>query len=166
MNAWLEDYEQAGLLAGPVPEATARLAAQASVCATSRSRRAVESLARLRGPSEGQQHVADAVFREAGLRCPAVPFLRLPAQWWALLARLAWFGGWTCGVESWGQVNRRAAEAARVLDQLALRHGSVFLLGHGIMNRLIAFELKKLGYATLSRPSSQHWGCLRCARSG
>ncbi|WMP19050.1 hypothetical protein [Thiothrix lacustris] len=40
---------------------------------------------------------------------------------------------------------------------LAEEYGSVLLVGHGIMNRLLAKELHKQGWQVELSPSSKHW---------
>ena len=60
--------------------------------------------------------------------------------------RSAWFLGFAAHTESIGSSSVRAGQAADRLIELAERHGSVLLLGHGIMNVLIAWQLRKRGW--------------------
>lgn len=100
----------------------------------------------------------DACFREAELPFAIAIGLRLPAIMWAGLARIAWFCGWSPGVESFGAARGRAAEAARTLAAQAEVRGAVVLVGHGLMNILIAARLRGAGWRGPVLPGQRHWG--------
>ena len=84
--------------------------------------------------------------------------MRLPAKVWAGLARAAWFAGWADGVESFRAARTRAASAAAILCEHAETRGAVALVGHGLMNILIAGQLRAAGWRGPRLPSQRHWG--------
>lgn len=100
----------------------------------------------------------DACFREAELPSAIRSGLRLRPDVWAWLARSAWFCGRSAGVESFRAAHERAAKAATILVARAEASGAVVLVGHGLMNVLIARQLRTTGWRGPRFPSSQHWG--------
>ncbi len=84
--------------------------------------------------------------------------VHLPAKVWAGLARAAWFAGWADGVESFRDARARAASAAAILCEHAETRGAVALVGHGLMNILIAGQLRAAGWGGPRLPSQRHWG--------
>jgi len=99
----------------------------------------------------------DACFREAELPCAFRSGLRLRPEAWSWLARSAWLCGWSAGVESFRAARERARQAASVLIGHAEQHGAVVLIGHGLMNFLIARQLRRNGWRGPRFPSSKHW---------
>jgi hypothetical protein len=53
---------------------------------------------------------------------------------------------------------RLGAKAASALLSACAADGPVLLVGHDIMNRLIARELRAAGWSATSRHRSGHWG--------
>lgn len=102
--------------------------------------------------------VIAAEFREADLPFAFRSGLRLRPELWGLLARSAWFCGWSTGVDSLSVVRERAANAATLLRERAARDDTVALVGHGMMNILIARELRTTGWRGPRMPSRRHWG--------
>jgi broad specificity phosphatase PhoE len=156
-------YDEAGIRRTPAPPADLRRrAASAGIIVCSDTRRAVESaraLDRTRDP------LTDRVFREAGL--PLVSPLPLPLSFeaWMVIARIAWFLGWSAGGESVTHARRRARRAARRLIGLSATHQSVMLIGHGVFNALIAVELRRSGWRGPPwNPTASHWGSASYSR--
>ncbi len=89
----------------------------------------------------------DRVFREASLPTPWFASGRVDPAVWGTLLRLAWFMGWAPNGESVVRARARAAAAIRLLTDLSGREGSVLLVGHGVFNGLIAWELCNQGWA-------------------
>lgn len=83
------------------------------------------------------------LFDEAPLPVPPLP-LPLPMVAWTIVARLLWLAG-AGGCESAAAVRDRAAQACTVLENAAAA-GSVFLVGHGWMNHLLARALIRRGW--------------------
>jgi len=131
-----------------------QLIRQAKCLAASPLRRSRDS-AQLLAPSTVP--LIDACFREAELPCAIRSSLRLRPDVWGWLARSAWFCGWSAGVESFRTARERAAKAATILIARADASGAVLLVGHGLMNVLIARHLRTAGWRGPRFPSSQHW---------
>src|SRR5947199_165499 len=86
-----------------------RLSKEAKCLVASPLRRSRDS-ARLLAPTTSP--LVDPCFREAELPSAIQSGLRLRPEMWALLARTAWFCGWSAGVESFQDARDRAAQAA------------------------------------------------------
>lgn len=148
---WCEGYDQADICDSPPPRSQT-IARLASVIATSPLPRARSSLTRL----GLQPHAVDEVFSEVAI--PTLPFerLHLPLNVWLALLRLLWLCGYAGHVESVQHARERARLAADKLVALS-QQGTVLLVGHGIMNKLIARELRKRGWQAEKHASSRHW---------
>lgn len=154
-DSWVEAYNRAGIdPALPPPPRVRKLAASSAYALSSDLPRAVESL-RVLAPERATP--AERLFREAGLPRLAPISVRLDPQLWALFARVGWFLGWSRGTESAARARRRARSASRQLSDLAAIHGSVLLVGHGMFNALIAWDLRANGWRGPLWPSGSYW---------
>ena len=152
---WLETERDAPLDPASRPGAELeRIAAAAQLLIASPLRRSRDSAALLR--PETSATIEEDV-REAPLPNGFRSSLRLPPAVWAAIARAAWFCGWATGVESFSATRRRAARAAQRLQTLATQHGDILVVGHGLMNALIAGELRARGWSGARFPSRSHW---------
>jgi broad specificity phosphatase PhoE len=152
---WLRGESEAPLDASSHPSAELeRLSREATCLVTSPLRRSRDS-ARLLAPTTVPR--VDECFREAELPSAIPSGLRLRPKLWAALARAAWFCGWSAGVESFRAARERAAKAASVLTGHADEGGVVVLVGHGLMNFLIARRLRAAGWRGPRLPSTKHW---------
>ena len=141
---WIRRYDEAPLdLTVPPPAGLFMRLAAVGCVATSPLRRSLES-AQLLAP--GLPLVCDPLFAEAGIPS-TLPFsLALPPRYWTLVFRVAWSWGLSQDAESLRAARRRAQRAAMRLAELAREHGSVVLVGHGQINRLIARALRRMGW--------------------
>lgn len=151
LREWLRHYDRAGLVSGAVPAATQTLASGAQLLVCSTLRRSLESAQRL---AQGRPVLDEALFREAEPPWPAWFETRLPPLAWSAMSRLAWLPG---GLQARPETARRARQAAQRLVQLAGEHGSVLLVGHGLMSRLIARELRASGWQGPRQPACGYW---------
>jgi len=152
---WLRGEADAPLDSSPRPSAELeRLSRTAKCLITSPLRRSRDS-ARLLAPATAP--LIDPCFREAELPSAFRSSLRLRPELWAGLARSAWFCGWSAGVETFRAARDRASKAASVLTGYAEACGAVVLVGHGLMNILIARRLRAAGWRGPRFPSPQHW---------
>jgi len=152
---WLRGEADAPLDASPRPGAELeRLSRTAQCLVTSPLRRSRDS-ARLLAPA--MVLLIDPCFREAELPSAFRSSLLLRPEMWTWLARSAWFCGWSAGVESVKGARERAANAAAVLTGQAEACGTVVLVGHGLMNILIARRLRAAGWRGPRFPSPRHW---------
>lgn len=155
LGDWLEGERNAGLAAEQRPGSELERLVRASHCViVSPLRRSIESAELLAAPIAP---LIDEHFVEPPLPCEIRSALRLRPGLWTGLARSAWFCGWSAGVESFRAARARATRAAQILIERAERHESVALIGHGLMNMLIARRLRDAGWRgpRLLRP--RHW---------
>lgn len=83
----------------------------------------------------------DSLFSEADLPHFDRGKVSLPVTVWLILLRVMWLFGFKRNGESFKQAKNRAQIAAIKLVTLAEEHENIILVGHGLMNRLIAKRL-------------------------
>jgi len=154
MKDWIKPYNQADIIVGEIPSATLNKASESGVIVSSTLRRCVQSAEKL---ARNRAFAAEEVFCEADLPLPEWHFPRLPVGVWGVLFRLAWFCGFFVNAEPLAQATARARNAAERLIELARENGSVFLVGHGVMNLLIAGQISALGWCGPMRPAGRYW---------
>lgn len=152
MRRWIEEYDRSTVLFTDIPAASGDAARSATIVAASTAPRALSSVAAL-----GQySSYTDEVFREAELPYASWRRPRLPPHVWAAFFRLLWIFGYARGADSMRVTKERAKSAAQLLGSMAEK-GPVMLVGHGIMNRLIANELCAVGWVGRSGYKSKYW---------
>jgi len=154
MKDWIKIYNRADLLVGEIPSATLKKAAESAVIVGCPLRRCVQSAKQL---APNRAYLAEEVFCEADLPHTNWRFPKMHLSVWGVLFRLAWFCGFCTNAEPFAQATARARNAAERLIELARENGSVFLVGHGILNMLIARQLLALGWSGPKRPVSKYW---------
>lgn len=155
LAAWLQAERDAPLDPASRPSAELEgIAQEAQLVVVSSLRRSRDSAALLRPPSSP---TTDEDICEAPLPSAFRSSLRLPPMVWAGIARAAWFCGWCAGVESFAAARRRAAHVAQRLQTLARERGDTLVIGHGLMNALIAGALRARGWRGPRFPSRAHW---------
>lgn len=141
---YIDRYQRAGLAEDSEPPAELRaLTDGAQRVFTSELPRAIESAHRL---LPGIAQVSDPVFTEAPLASPPLSGLRLKVPAWAVLARLAWHGGYTPSIETYRQAKLRAARALRILSEAAADDGRAVLVAHGYFNAILGRMLGQRGW--------------------
>ncbi|EOC1348239.1 histidine phosphatase family protein [Cronobacter turicensis] len=155
MPDWITRYDLAGTGNDLPPEANRELATTAGIVISSDLPRALSSLKAL-----GCEPVhTDALYREAELPVYGVGRLRLSPQAWSGIFRVLWLCGLSGNAETLRTAKQRAAKAAENLVTLAGNAESpVLLMGHGIMNRLIAHILMRQGWREIRKPGKGYWG--------
>jgi len=154
LAAWLDMERDAPLDPTSLPSAELkRIAGDAQLVIVSPLRRSRDSAGLLRP----RRAAVEEDVREAPLPSAFRSALQLPPTLWTGIARSAWFCGWCAGVESFSATRRRAARAAQRLQELAGAHEHVLVVGHGLMNSLIAGELRRRGWRGPMFPSRRHW---------
>ena len=152
MKDWIEHYNQSEITRQPAPDASLQLAATATVIVSSSAPRALTSVKALGlKPS-----FVDALFCEAQLPYGHWKLPRLSPFTWAFVLRLLWLCGYSPGVESVATAKGRACAGAQQLQSMA-SEGTVLLLGHGLMNRMIAKQLAADGWTREKPSGSRYW---------
>ncbi|MBL3601106.1 MAG: histidine phosphatase family protein [gamma proteobacterium endosymbiont of Lamellibrachia anaximandri] len=152
---WIKAYNSAGLKRSQRPsEKAVEIAAGCNVVVCSDLPRSAES-AEILGVE-----VVDfkaSIFREMELPSANWPSPRLPPEIWAVFFRVLWFLGYSSKGESLREARMRALSGANRLEAIAEKHGSVILIGHGLLNRSIAKALLKNGWAGPLDPGKNYW---------
>lgn len=152
MQQWIEQYNLAEVEADNVPPMSLKLANSATYIIASTARRSLSSVQALGHTAA----ISDDVFCEAQLSFALWRFPRLSPFVWAGFFRLLWLFGYSRGSDSLQTTRARARIAARQLTALA-EHGTVLLVGHGIMNSLIGKELLASGWSGPSKQKVKYW---------
>jgi broad specificity phosphatase PhoE len=149
----LRNYDAVGIAADCVPpaEAVACIGAAGRVVCSPlrRSSESAQWLLDAANVGGGDSVRVDPTFREVDL--PEPPGLRcgvaMHPAWWVACLRMLWLlrlhGG---NIESPRRVWKRASKAANRLAVLARSHGHVVLVGHCLLNYLIAWILVRRGW--------------------
>lgn len=102
-------------------------------------------------------HLIDPLFKEADIPCFQQGFIKLPVTVWLVLYRLMWLFGFSKNGESFADAKNRAYAAASKLMTLAEEHDKVLLVGHGLMNRIIAKRLRVNNWTGPTSPGKKYW---------
>jgi len=153
---FVNELQASGVASTPGPSSeSCSLAQAAGILVSSDLHRSVQS-AQLLAPDK--LALTDSLFREAQVPMTVPSFLALRRSTWVVIARVIWlFRSWP-GVESRLAARERAVVAAGRLEELADQHSSVFLVGHGYFNLLIARELRGRGWYGPRHPATRNWG--------
>ena len=153
----ITDYNRSGV-SQLAPEASVKMAQNCEHIVCSDLLRSSQS-AQLLGVE--QIHLSESLFREADLPVTLWPSMKMSPYFWLVFFRILWFFGHSANGESIAQARVRAVTAMQQLYRLAQTHGRVLLVGHGILNQLIAKELLSYGWQGPKRPARDHWGYSR-----
>ncbi|ELY6226781.1 histidine phosphatase family protein [Cronobacter muytjensii] len=154
MSGWVTEYDRADIGRDVPPPVSRQLAERADWVISSDLPRAVSSLRAL----DREPVRTDALYREAGLPVYHAGSLRLSPVAWTAIFRGLWLCGMSGEVEPLREAKRRAALAAESLMHLSPKpQGTVLLMGHGMMNRLIARALLQRGCRETHRPGKGYW---------
>lgn len=152
---WVSAYNAAGIdnSSWPPPDAIQQ-ANQCAVVVCSDLPRSLESAQAL-GVTD--IHLCEPIFREMEMPYAKLAFPRLSPGLWSVLFRLAWLAGYSANAESFKEARKRARDCAKRLVELASRHGTVLLVGHGSLNWFIARYLAKWGWSAAGKPPRKYW---------
>ena len=152
---WIDRYNSSSLSNFSVPtHGTLSLANECRIIVSSNLQRSLDSAKAL---NSEKQILSDQLFVEAGLPSANYKLLKLPPNFWAVIFRFLWLLGYSNNSESFSEAKQRACEAAGELIHLARTHQKVLFVGHGILNRLIATELRNRGWSGPRNPGSEYW---------
>ncbi len=144
---FIDDYQAAGIESDPPPAELLELVGRAPKVFASDLKRSVDSAMTLLPKAD---LVSTPIFTEAPLASPRVPALKMKAPAWAVMARVAWHGGFKPGIESYRQSKLRARLAAPVLIDEAERSGLAVLVAHGYFNAILGRTLRLHGWRRVS----------------
>lgn len=143
---WWAQYDEAGLAPGEEPsEALLAVAAECDVIICSTMPRAIETATKIVG-DHTRIVPRDAIFIEAPLPAPPIPWLKLTPTGWGRVSRVMWFLGFAPnGIENHLEARRRVRRVVSRLLEYAVRGESVLLAAHGYLNWMIDGEIRKMG---------------------
>lgn len=86
--------------------------------------------------------------------------MRLPIKFWTTAARVKWMlgGGKKSGIESFSDAKKRAKQAAQTLAEASEENPKVLLTAHGMVNRYIKKNLKKMGWQVVEDTGNNYFG--------
>jgi len=142
MNTWVEAYSHAPINTTLPKQEIIQHIKNAEVVLASSLSRTTNSLAIIGvEPTE-----KNSLFDEVALPEAKGTWLKLSSKTWLVLLRLMMLAGFGKKSKVYTEVKQRATEASEYLIDLANKHESIALLGHGGMNFLIGKELKAKGF--------------------
>ena len=115
------------------------------------------SLQSTKGLGITEVHLTDELFAETDIPHFDKFFIKLPMMGWLISLRLIWLLGFSKNGESFTQAKIRAEQASNKLIALAQKNEKVILVGHGLMNRLIAKQLRLNNWQGPKSPGSNYW---------
>ena len=153
---WWALYEAGGILQGQSPPDHLKdAAARAGVIYTSTRLRAKETA---RALAEDREFTHEEVFVEAPLPPPPCPdFFKLSPKAWGVISRISWWLGGHGGEETRQGAQKRAIQAARLLDEAARKGEDVLVVAHGFFNTMIGLELRRLGWRLVKGRGWRYW---------
>lgn len=155
LKEWVEMYDVAEIHPDSNPsQETIDMVQHADLVVTSTLKRAINSV-KVLGVDIYEQNT---VFNEAKIPDIGIPLLKFkPKRWLAIFRVLSLFGLGKKGT-SLKASKQQAKEASQRLLELAEKHESIILVGHGGMNWLLRKELLRQGWKLESNPSNKNWG--------
>jgi broad specificity phosphatase PhoE len=102
-------------------------------------------------------HFSNQLFAETDIPFFERSNIKLPVIAWLVLFRIMWLFGFNKNGESFVQAKIRARNAALKLIDLAQDNEKVILVGHGVMNRLIARQLRLNNWQGPTSPGRKYW---------
>jgi broad specificity phosphatase PhoE len=163
LGRWVRGYNEIGITKEHAPpEPVRRLVSSAGCVVASDVRRSIESAAWL----ASSRHVRiDADLREAVLPESMGVSFRMSPRAWLVVARVAWWLNWCRSSETVEATRRRAKQATDRLCALAVEHGVVLVVGHGVFNRFIASQLSRRGWRGPRLLPRTYWSAARFVRT-
>lgn len=161
---WIDAYNSAPIAAkSTVPLKSKAIVESSHLIVCSTLRRSKESAQLLRSDFTPK---SDSMFCEAELPYFNLLKLKLPPTAWLVIFRLAWFLGYSPNAEPKYILKKRAKKCTQRLIELSTeqettpettKETTIAFIGHGILNRFIAKELRKQGWYGPKSPASKYW---------
>ncbi|ADM09803.1 hypothetical protein PB2503_08739 [Parvularcula bermudensis HTCC2503] len=161
---WWANYDLAGLAPDQSPpDDLLAIAAECDVIICSTMPRAIETAASL--VQDARIVPQDAIFVEAPLPPPPIPFLKLSPTNWGRVSRVFWFLGYAPkGTESHREARRRVRKVAQRLIDFAAEGNNVLLAAHGYLNWMVDGAMKRRNWRRLCHVGDNHYWSYRIYR--
>ena len=155
LKALIRTYNDSGINKQNAPSSEALYVTKTcKSIACSDLRRSIESAKVLAVP---KIDLVDSIFRESDLPHANWRYPKLELITWFFFFRAIWFLGYSKNGEPISTAQQRAKIAFMKLKQMAVEYGSVTLIGHGIVNRLVAKNLRADGWKGPKNPGNNYW---------
>jgi broad specificity phosphatase PhoE len=151
---WIKTYNAAGIVVEDPPLRVCAKAAESRLVVSSPLPRCLESA---QAVAPHRVIFSEHMLREAELPFSSWAFPRLPLTAWTLLFRLSWLCGYSTNSESFATAKGRTRSAVARLIEFAREHQSVFVMGHGVINAMMARELLRQGWTGPKRTAHGYW---------
>lgn len=159
---WWKKYDEGGLADNQkIPDKLKNLAMTADTVISSPLRRAVESARLLIGKDPD---LIDSNLVEAALPSPHFGRFKFRPKSWGTYSRIAWYFGWSDGMETHKDARIRANLMAEKLAEHAGGGKTVLVTAHGWYNRMLKGSLMKQGWKCVSQNGDLHWSHRRLER--
>jgi len=159
---WWKDYDAGGLLPEQkIPKRLKNWTEKADIVIASSLRRAIES-AELASGRQPDFTYDDLI--EAALPSPHLGPLKIRPKSWGTWSRIAWYFGWSDGMETHRAARARANKMCDVLAEHAKGGKIIYVSAHGWFNRMLKGSLMKRGWKCMSQNGDLHWSHRRFER--
>ena len=159
---WWKDYDAGGILPNQnIPKRLKNWTLKADIVISSSLRRAIESaqMASGRDPDFTYDELV-----EAALPPPHLGPLKIRPKSWGTWSRIAWYFGWSDGMETHRAARVRANDMCDVLAGHAKDGKIIYVSAHGWFNRMLKGSLMKRGWKCMSQNGDLHWSHRRFER--
>ena len=146
-------YEYAGIRNSPSLQAK-QYVQKSKVVVCSDLPRSLESAQEL---GVNHLHAVDEIYRECRVPHFDKGSLVLPMKVWAVVLGVFWALGFSKNGEPLSAAKQRARAVAYNLIELAEEHDSVVLVGHAVLNKFVARELRALHWRGPRKPKKHYW---------
>jgi len=154
MGEFIEQYNNAPVEVPYVTENLIQLVDNADIFLVSKLARSQETLYYLKkNPT-----MRSSLFNEAELPFGNGKIVKLPAMLWTIVFRVMWLFGYSKDCESYKEAKLRAKKATDKLLKYAKNNEKVILIGHGIINKLIAKVLISRGVTLVEQTGHTNLG--------
>lgn len=148
----VKQYEQSDIKDHPPEELLNQFNSYYIVC--SELERSIQSAKKL---GLKQIHLTHPLFKEIDIPHFDQGVMTLPVMGWLIMLRVMWLFGFEKNGESFVDAKIRAKQAAVKLIELAQENEKIILVGHGLMNRLIAKQLRINNWQGPVSPGKNFW---------
>ena len=148
----VKEYTQSGIQDHPPIDLKDQFNSHYVVC--SHLERSLQSAKHLGMP---EVHLTDELFAETDIPHFDQFIFKLPILAWLISLRIMWLLGFSKNGESFKEAKNRAKLASNKLIALAQKNEKVILVGHGLMNRLIAKQLRLNNWQGPKSPGKNYW---------
>ena len=148
----VKEYIQTGIKDSPPDKLKNTFSSHYVVCSElRRSRQSAEKL------GFKKIHISSDLFDETEIPHYDNSYFKLPVGIWLIYYRLIWLLGFNNNGESYSLAKKRAIKAVEKLIALAEENENLIIIGHGLMNRLIAKQLITEGWRGAVSPGKKYW---------